>query len=136
MAAPLNVRAVETLDVALIEHRRHRLDRFELAADLLELRRLQHAGGLGGSVGIVLEDVPAAEDDVVEVGERNELVDFWRAGLGALAEANGAHLGERTDRQRESLADREHAGNRRCRDGAKADEQHAKLAARRRYLNW
>ena len=47
--ALLDVRAVEPLDVALVEDRRHRLDRLELAAHLLELRRLQHAGRPGGA---------------------------------------------------------------------------------------
>ena len=35
--ALLDVRAVQAFDVAPIEHRRHRLDGFELAANLIEL---------------------------------------------------------------------------------------------------
>ena len=65
--ALLDVRAVEPLDVALVEDGGHRLDRFELASHLLELRRLEHARRPGRRVAVLLEDVPAAEDDVVEV---------------------------------------------------------------------
>ena len=46
-----------------------------------------------------------------EVGERHELVDLRRARLGALAETDRAHLGQRADRLREALADGEHAGD-------------------------
>ena len=64
--ALLDVRAVEPLDVALIEHRRPRTDLLELRADLLEQRRLDDAGGPGRGVAVVLENVPAAEHQIVE----------------------------------------------------------------------
>ena len=64
--ALLDVRAVEPLDVALIEHRRPRADLLELGPHLLEQRRLEHAGRPRGRVAVVLEDVPAAEDEIVE----------------------------------------------------------------------
>ena len=62
----------------------------------------------------------------------NSLI-FGARAFGALAEPDGAHLGQRADRQRQTLANGEHAGDGRGRDGAKADEQHAKLAACGRY---
>ena len=34
-------------------------------------------------IGIVLEDVPSAEEEVFQVGQRNEFLDQWRATLGA-----------------------------------------------------
>ena len=64
--ALLDVRTVEPLDVLLIEDGRHRLDGFELVADCVEQRRLEHARGPRRRVAVLLEDVPAAEHDVVE----------------------------------------------------------------------
>ena len=71
--ALLDVRAVQPLHVLTIEHRRKGLDRRELILDAVEQRRLEHAGRLGGLVAVVVEDVPAAEDDLIEAGQRNEL---------------------------------------------------------------
>ena len=124
----------QPLDVALIEHRRHRLHRFHLAAHLVEQRRLEHSGGAGRRVGVFLEDVPAAEDDVVQPGEIDELVDLRRTVVGALAEADGAHLRERADRLGEALADGEDAGDGGGADGAEADQEDAEFAGGRRDL--
>jgi hypothetical protein len=95
--ALLDVRARQPLDVALVEHRRHRRDRLELGADRLELCRLQHACRARRGVRVFLEDVPAAEDDVVEAGQGDELVDLRRASFRALAESDGPHLRQRPD---------------------------------------
>ena len=126
--ALLDVRAGQALDVALIEHRRHRLDRLELGADRIEQRALEHAGRAGRGVAVFFENVPAAEHDVVELRERHELVDLRGAVLGALAEADRAHLRERSNGFREALADGDHAGDGGGADGAEADEENAQLA--------
>jgi len=52
----------------------------------------------GRFVTVVLEDVPAAEHDVVEARQGDEVGDLRRPPFGALSEANGRHLGERADR--------------------------------------
>ena len=75
-------------------------------------RVLEHAGYTGRGVAVFFEDVPAAEHDVVQARERQELVDLRRAAFGALAETNRAHLRERADRLGQTLADGHHAGNR------------------------
>ena len=134
--ALLDVRAVEALDVPLVEHRRHRLDGLELGANLIELGLLEHAGRPRGRVAVLFEDVPAAEDDVVEAGERHEVLDLRGARLGALAKPDRPHLGQRADRLRQPFPDRHHAGNGGRADGAQADQQHAELAARGGDLNW
>ena len=128
--ALLDVRTVEALHVPLIEHRRPGTNLFELGPDLLEQRRLDDAGRPRGGVAVVFENVPAAEHEIVEAGERHDLADFRRAAFGALAETDGAHLRQRADRFGDSLANGEDAGDRRGADGAEADEQHAQLAAR------
>ena len=132
----LDVRALQPLHVPLIEHGGHRADRLELSPDAIELRRFQHARRPRGGVTVFFEDVPAAENDVVEIRERHEFVDLRRAPFGPLPEADRAHLRQRSDRRRESFSDGKHTGNRRRRDRAEPDEQDAKLAARRSDLNW
>jgi hypothetical protein len=132
----LHVRAAQPLHVALIEHRRHRPDRFHLGPDLVEQTRLEHAGRAGRGVAVFREDVPAAEDEVVEADEADEVLDARRAVLGALPEPDRAHLRERADRLGQALPDREHAGNGGGGDGAQAHEQDPESASGRRNFYW
>src|SRR5581483_11582421 len=81
-------------------------------------------------VAVLFEDVPAAEHEIVERRERHDLVNLRRTPLGALAEAHGTHLRQRSDRFGDSFSYGDHAGDRRGADGAEADQQHAELAAR------
>ncbi len=134
--ALLDVGAVEPLDVALVEHGRHRLHGLELAAHLFELRVLEHAGHAGRGVAVFLEDVPAAEHDVVEAGERHELVDLRRAVFGALAETNRAHLRQRADRLGQTLADGHHAGDGGGAHRPEANQENAQFALRGGDVDW
>src|SRR3954463_14083764 len=120
----------------LIEDRGPRLDLLELGPHLLEKRLLEHAGGLGRAVAVFLEDVPAAEDEVVEAGQRPHLIYLRRAAFRPLAEADRAHLGQRSDGRRESFTNGDDAGDGRRADGPEADEEHAEFAARRSDINW
>ena len=124
----LDVRARQALHVALIEHRGHRLDRLELRTDRIEQRAFEHAGRAGRGVAVFFEDVPAAEHDVVELRERHELVDLRGAVVGALAETDRAHLRERSNGLRETLADGNDAGDGGGADRAEPDEEDAQLA--------
>ena len=82
----------------------------------------------GGLVGVVGEGVPGAEDDVVEVGQRHEVLDQRHAVVGALAEADRAHLGQRADGLAGAAPGVLDAGDEGRRDGAEADEQDAEPA--------
>jgi hypothetical protein len=62
----LHVRPVEALDVPLIEDRRPRPDLLELGPDAVEQRRLDDARRASRGVAVVLEDVPAAEHQIIE----------------------------------------------------------------------
>ena len=73
--ALLHVRAVEALDVVLVEDGGQRLDGFEIGLELFEDFLLENLGVGGALVDVVFEDVPAGEDDVVQVGQRNEILD-------------------------------------------------------------
>ena len=114
------------LDVRAVERRRHRAHVAQRLGDLLDvLAALEHAGALGGDVGIVGERVPRAEHDVVERGERHEVLDQRAAVVGALAEADGVHQGQRADRLGHAPLDQLDAGDEGGGDGAEADGEHA-----------
>ena len=66
--AGLDLLAGEALDVVLVEDGGHGLDGFEEGAHGLELVAVEDVGGFGGVVEVAAEDVPAGEDDVVEIG--------------------------------------------------------------------
>ena len=90
---------------------------------------LEHAGLLRGRVRVVRNRIPRAEHDVVEAGERDEVLDQRRALVGALAEADRRHLRERADRLRVAAANALDAGHERRGDGAEAGREDAELAA-------
>ena len=126
--ALLHVGAVDLLHVVVIEDGGARLDRGEERLQLLEQAVVEHAGVRGGFVHVVFEDVPAGEDQVVEPGERNEFLHLGRAAVGALAEADGAHLRERSDGLGEAFADRFDAGDEGRGHRAHARDHDAELA--------
>ena len=64
-----DVGAVEALDVVLVEDGGKRLDGFEIRLELFESFLLEDLGVGGALVDVVFEDVPAGEDEVVQVGQ-------------------------------------------------------------------
>ena len=76
-----------------------------------ELVAVEDLRGLGGVVEVAAEDVPSGEDEVVEVGEGDEVFDEGGAVVGALAEADGAHLGGGADGFGEAAADGFYSGD-------------------------
>ena len=63
----MHVAGVDVLDVRAVERRRHRPHVAQRVGDLLDVpAALEHAGPLGGHVGVVGERVPRPEHDVVE----------------------------------------------------------------------
>jgi len=60
--------------------------------------------------------------------EGDEILDQRRAVVGALAEADGAHLGERTDRGGEAAAGEFDAGDEGARHGSEPHGEHTELA--------
>ena len=124
--ALLHVRAVETLHVALIEHRRHRLDGLELGLDLIEQRRLEHAGRPAPprrQLSSKMSQPPKTMSSSAASGTKS--ADQRRPAFGALAEADRAHLRERADGLGQPFAYCKNAGNRRGADRAEADEKNA-----------
>ena len=121
-----DVVGVDVLDVGAIERRLHRADVAQRLGDLLDvLAGVEHPGPLGGDVGVVGERVPGAEHDVVERGDRCEVLDHRAAIVGALAEADRVHQGQRSDRLGQAALHQLDAGDEGGGDGAEADGQDA-----------
>ena len=132
VGALLDVRAVEPLHVAAVEDRRPGLDGLELGRDLLEQRRLEHAGGAGRLVAVVLEDVPAAEHDVVERGERDEVLDERRCAPRCACRDGSVPIWvSEPIGCGDPLANGHDAGDERRADGTEADEQDAEFSVGR-----
>ena len=129
MFALLDVRALEPLHVTLIEDGGPRVDLLELGADLVEQRWFDDARRPRGGVAVVLEDIPAAEDEIVERRERHDVADLRRTVVGPFAETDRAHLRQRADGFGESFANSEDAGDERGADGAEPDEQDTEFPA-------
>ena len=85
--ARLDVRAVQALDVVLIEDGGQRLDGLEIGLELLEDFLVEHLCVCGRLVDVVFEDVPSGEDDVVKIREGDEILNKRGFVVGALAEA-------------------------------------------------
>ena len=126
--ALLYVRPVDFLDVFVIEDGLHGSDGAEAAFDFVEQVALEDSGVAGGGVHVVFENIPAGEDQIVEAGKRDEVFNFGRAAVGALAETDGSHLGEGADGVGDSLAYGFDACHERGGNGAHAGDHHAELA--------
>src|SRR5580704_2424202 len=85
-----DVRTGKIFDVVLVESGLQRLDSLQEFLNLIEVFGFQDTGLGGGLIGVVGENIPAAENDVIEFSEGDELVNFRRAAFGAFAEAKGA----------------------------------------------
>jgi hypothetical protein len=126
----LHVRTVETLHVTPVECGRPRSDRFQLRPELLQQAILQNTGVSGGLVGVVLEDIPGAEHEILEAGKRYEVAYGGRAMFGALPESNRTELGQRSDGSGETFSNGINAGDERRAHRAKTNEQHTEFSAR------
>ncbi len=83
------------LDVLGAESAPVGLDGAQLIPDRLEVSFLEHLGVLGGVVGVLWEEVPSADDQLLQPGHGEEVADEGRTVLGSLAEPDGRALGER-----------------------------------------
>ena len=125
---------MEALDVVGVEDGGHRHNRLEVVRDRLNLfAPVQHAAFHRGLVGVVRDRVPSAEDELVELREGNEVSYERRLVVGALAEPNRGHLGDRPDGLSCAAPYVLDTRDERRRDSPKTNEKDAKLALRRRY---
>ena len=120
---------VQPLDVVLVEHAAHWAKLLEVFLQRVDQRALEHAGVQGRFEGVVGKDVPGAKNEVVERGQRNEVLDHGRAVVGSLAEANSPHLGKRSDGLGHALLDGGNPGHERGRNRAQPNHQDAQAPA-------
>src|SRR5208337_3232091 len=124
----LHVRAVDLLDVVVIEHSLHRRYGAEPPLYFVEQVALQHAGFAGSSVHVVLENIPASENEIIEPGEGDELLDFGSPAVGALPQTDSSHLRKRANGVGDALGHRFHARHKSRIHRAHAVDHHAQLA--------
>src|SRR5208282_4305935 len=113
--------------VVVIEDGRAWLYSREEWLQLLEQPVVEYTGVRGRFVHVVFENVPTCEDKIVESGKRDKLLYLRRSSVGALAQPDRAHLGERPNRLRKPLANRFDAGYERGSHCAHAGDHHAQL---------
>src|SRR6516162_4021338 len=97
---------------------------------------IEHAG-LGSSlIRTVRKNIPAAEDDVFQLCQLDEVLDARRTAFGALPEANCSHLCERTNRLGLLRAHKFDAGHEGCGNRTHSRQQHSQLPFRRGNTRW
>ena len=124
----LDADTFETRHPTLVEHGLHRHDRFEFAGDRVQVGVVEHTGGASCFERVRRDRVPAAEDDVVEAGQRHELTDHRVAILVLGAETDVRHLADRADRRVQALAGGDHTGDEGGGNGAHAGREDTELA--------
>ena len=69
-----------------------------------------------------MEDVPSAENEIVELGQWHEVFDQRYTIVGSFAQTNGSHLRQTADGFRETFLDGFNAGDESGADGAETYE--------------
>src|SRR5205807_4820612 len=126
----LHVVAMEPGDVAVVEHRRHRLDLAQEIRDRLDVLLLQHTSLARGRQCIVRNRIPRPEDEIIQLRKRDEILDEGRAIVSPLPQADRGHLCERTDRLGASAPDALDTGHEGRRYSAEAGRQNAETPSR------
>ena len=116
--AGLDVGPFQVLDVLGAEHRRHGSDRLERILDRIEmLPPIQYSAVQCRFIGVGRYRIPGPDDEVVERRERDELLDQGNTRFRPLAQPDGAHLRERSDRLGLPPTDQLYTGDERRGDG-------------------
>ena len=89
---------------------------------------VQHLGVRGRLVDVVFKNSQPVKTMSFKIGQRNKILDQWRLVVGALAQADGAHLRQRTDRLGQSAAHGLNAGDHCGGHGAQAHHHYAQFA--------
>ena len=125
-----DVIAVQVLYVPLVEDGRPGLEGLQLGSDRVEVLAAQNPRLDSRFVSVVGEDVPAAEDEIVETGQLDEVLDQGILLFRPFPQADRSHLGQRADGLGEALSDGHDAGDEGRRHGAQADGHDPELSGR------
>ena len=124
----LDPHALDARHPALVEDGVHGHDTLELLGQWRQVELGHHARGARRLVHVRREGIPAAEDQVVEVGERYELTNAGVAAVLPLAEPDVGHLTDRAHRCIAGVPGVHDAGDEGRGDGAHAGHEHAETA--------
>ncbi len=124
----LDVVAVETLGVIAVERGQQGLDGLELRADGVDVLLLEHLGVESRLICVGGIHVPGREHDVVELGQRHDVLVMQVFLVCAAAHADLVILGHRSDGLGQTLAGHEHARDESRRDRSESHHHHAELA--------
>src|SRR5205823_2189007 len=116
----LHIFAVNTSHITIVERRRHRLDLAKEIREWFDVALLEHSRFARGRERIVGDWIPGAEHQIVELRQRDELLDQRCTLLRALSQANRRHLSQRADWFREAAPDTLDAGDESRRDRAES----------------
>jgi hypothetical protein len=83
----------------------------------------------GRLVGSVIENIPPAENQVFQVGQRNKVFDLGAAAFGAFPEAHGSKLRERSDGLPKAALYRFNSRHERGTDRSNAGDQDPQLTS-------
>ena len=111
--AVLDVGSVETLCIVLVESGGHGHDLLELFLDGVDVFLAENFGVDGRFVGVDGINVPGGEDNVVKVGQRNDLVIFQIFFIGAATNTDLVVLSHRADRFCQAFAGHQRAHHKR-----------------------
>ncbi len=128
--AGLHVGPLQSFDVVLAENGFPRHDFFDLRPHGLQKASLQNAGVRRAFEAVVVVDIPAAKDQVIDVCQRNKVLDRGHALVGAFAQTDRSHLSQRADRLRDLFLYRFNACDERGADCAQAGNQYTQLSRR------
>src|ERR1043166_8491769 len=90
----------------------------------------------GGFVAIVIKNIPAAKDQIVKPGQGYEILNEWTIIICALAQTNGAILGQGTYRSSQTFFNQLYTRNNRGTYGSHTGEEYTQLPSgwRNRHL--
>ena len=126
--AGLHVVAVETLGIVVVESGRHGFDSLELFAHGVDVLFFEDFSVDSSLVGVCSIYVPCAENDIVEVCERNYLVVFEVFFVSTLSDADSVVLSHRADGLGKTFTCHKHTGHESSSDCTAANNQDAELA--------
>ena len=123
-----HVVTVKTLGIVVIEGGLHRHNLLEFVAYRLNILLFQHLSIDGGLIGVLRIDIPTAEDDIVETGQRHDLAILQILLRGTTTHTNLVVLGHGTHRFCQSFAGHQNARHE-CRGNRSvADNQNSQLS--------
>ncbi len=101
---------------------------FRNFCSLGEVLGIEHACLRRGLVGIVGEHIPAPKNQVVQLRQLHEILDFWRPAVRPLAQADRAHLRQRANRHSLSSPHQFHPRHKSRAHRAHSRRQHPQLS--------